>query len=156
MANRHDPSRFVARLLGQDDPLSDAQYQEYRRGLDDALRAAERRERLAGRVAVGSCAVSLTLMFVGGSKLIGDFDPWSKGASVVSVAAGVVYLLATTLFFLSLASYYSRFRPRVRDVKERLRDLVLLDLQRQIRELREQAGRHSGRDEPDSGPPKSG
>ena len=156
MANRHDPSSFAARLLGQDEPLSDAQYQEYRRGLDDALRAAERRERLAGRVAVGSFVVSLTLMFVGGSKLLGDFDPWSKGATVVSVAAGAVYLLATALFFLSLASYYSRFRPRVRDAKERLRDLVLLDLQRQIRELREQAGRRSGRDEPDAEPPKSG
>jgi hypothetical protein len=155
MANRHDPSSFAARLLGQDEPLSDARYQEYRRGLDDALRAAERRERLAGRVATGSFVVSLALMFVGGSKLIGDFDPWSNGATVVSVAAGAVYLLATALFVLSLASYYSRFQPRVRDAKERLRDLVLLDLQRQIRELREQVGRGSQREEPGSGRAKS-
>ena len=94
-------------------------------------------------------------MFVGGSKLIGDFDPWSKGATVASVAAGAAYLLATALFFLSLAAYYSRFRPRVRDAEGRFRDLVLLDLQRQVRELREQAGRSSQREGPDSGRPKS-
>jgi hypothetical protein len=113
------------------------------------LRAAERRERLAGRVVVGSSVVGLTLMFIGGSRLLGDFDPWSKDATVVSVAAGVIYLLATALFFLSLASYFSRFRPRVRDAKERIRDLILLDLQRQLRELREQVGRGSPRDGPD-------
>jgi|GEM_PF-4710685 len=41
--------------------------------------------------------VSLTLMFVGGSKIIGAFDPWSKEANVWSVAAGSVYLLATVV-----------------------------------------------------------
>jgi hypothetical protein len=156
MASRHDETSFASRLLRQDEPLSDAQYQEYHRKLEGAFRAAERRERLAGRVVIGSCVVSLTLMFVGGSKLLGAFDPWSKDATIWSVAAGVVYFLATGLFFLSLASYYSRFRPRVRDAKERLRDAAILDLQRQLRELHEQAGRGARRDEPDADQTSSG
>jgi hypothetical protein len=156
MPDRHDPSSFAARLLRQDKPLSEDQHQEYRRKLDHALRAAERQERLAGRVVVGSSVVSLTLMFIGGSKLLGDFDPWSKDATIVSVAAGAIYLFATALFFLSLASYFSRFRPRVGDAKEQLRDLAILELQRQLSELREQVGRGAPRGEPDSDRPKSG
>jgi hypothetical protein len=156
MANTHDPGRFASELLRQDEPLSDSEYQEYRRKLENALTAADRREKRAGRIVVASGVISLTLMFVGGSKLLGDFDPWSKDANVVSVAAGVVYLLATGLFFLCLASYYSRFRPAVRDAKERLRDASILDLQRQIRELRERAKQDARSDEPTSGKPNPG
>jgi hypothetical protein len=154
MNDRHETRSIASRLLGQDEPVSGSQYLEYRRKLDEALRGAERKEKLAGRIVVGSCVVTLILMYVGGSKLIGDFDPWSTGATTWSVAAGVVYILTTALFFLSLASYYSRFRPRVRDTKEQLRDLAILDIQRQINELREQATRSSQRQELE--PPKSG
>ena len=155
MADRHDETGFASRLLRQDEPPTDAEYREYRRRLEDALAAAERRVRVTGYVVVGSCVVSLTLMFVGGSKVLGDFDPWSRDATAWSVAAGVVYVLATGLFFLSLASYCSRFRPRVRDAKDQLRDTAILGLQRQLRELREQAGRDA-RGAPDADQTNSG
>ena len=156
MYDRLDPKNFASQLLRQDIPLSDSQYREYRQKLEEALRAAERRERLAYRVVLGSCVVMLALMFLGGSRWLGAFDPWSKDATIMSVVAGVVYLFATVTFFLTLASYYSRFRPRVRDTKEQLRDLALLDLQRQLCELREQVRQSSYRDIPGSEPPKSG
>lgn len=140
MADTPDRNSFATQLLRQDKPLSDAEYRAYRERLADALVAAERRVLWTGRICAGSLVVSLALMFVGGSSLIGDFDPWSKGATFWSVAAGAVYWLATIVFFLSLASYYSRLRPRVRDTKDELRDAVVLDLQRQLRELRERTG----------------
>jgi hypothetical protein len=137
MNDPRDPDSLAARLLRQDDPVSAARYQEYRAKLEAALTAARWRERLAGRVVVIACVLSLALMFVGGGGVIGSFDPWSKDATLVSVAAGVVYCVATGVFFLSLASYFSRFRPGVSEARERLRDADLLELQQQIRELRE-------------------
>ena len=138
MTNSHNTSRFAAQLLQQDEPLSDSQYKEYRMKLENALTTAERREKLARRVVVVSCVVSFTLIFVGGSQIFGDFDPWSKEATIVSVTLGVIYFLAAVIFPLSLASYYSRFRPRVREAKEQIRDASILDLQREICELRKQ------------------
>lgn len=140
MADTPDRNSFANQLLRQDKPLNDSEYRAYRERLADALVAAERRVLWTGRICAGSFVVSLALMFVGGSKLIGSFDPGSKDATFWSVGAGAVYWLATIVFFLSLASYYSRLRPRVRDTKDELRDAVVLDLERQLRELRERTG----------------
>lgn len=136
MAKQGESTDLAAALLRQDPFPSEAQYQEYRHMLDQALQRAERRLTWTGRVVIASAIVSLTFLFIGGSKLLGDFDPWAKEATPLSVAAGVVYLVATALFVLSLASYYSRFRPRVRETREQMRDMVILDLQRQLRDLR--------------------
>jgi hypothetical protein len=147
MAKQNDPGRFKSQLLQQDEPLNESKYQEYRESLEKAFRTAERRLVLTGWFVVLSGVISLTLLFVGGSKLIGDFDPWSKNANISSVAAGVVFVLATVLFWVSLASYYSRFRPGLKDTKERLRDASILELQRQIRELRDLVERSLRHDE---------
>lgn len=143
MAKPGERTDLAAALLRQDPFPSEAQYQEYRHMLDKALQRAERRLAWTGRVVIGSALVSLTMLFIGGSKLLGDFDPWSKEATPLSVTAGVVYIVATALFFLSLASYYSRFRPRVRETREQMRDMAILDLQRQLRELRAQLEQRS-------------
>lgn len=136
MAQPEDLKPFASRLLGQDSPPSDAQYKEYRMKLDLALDLSRRREVIVGRIAVVSFVVSLTLMFVGGSRVIGDFDPWSRQATPLSILAGLVYVLATITCALSLASYFSRFRPATRAAEERLRDAAIADLQRQLHELR--------------------
>lgn len=146
MADPQDNRDFATRLLRQDEPLSDAAYQGYRDRLEASLRAAEWREKWAGRVVVVACVVSLTLMFVGGSQWLGDFDPWSKESNAVSVIAGIVYVIATATVCLGLAAYYSRFRPGVRAARERLRDVAILDLQRQVRELRESLARLAPRE----------
>lgn len=147
MAKQNDPGRFKSQLLQQDEPLNESKYQEYRENLEKAFRTAERRLVLTGWVVVISGVISLSLLFVGGSKLIGDFDPWSKNANIASIAAGVVFILASILFWVSLASYYSRFRPGLKDTKERLRDASILELQRQVRELRDLVERSLRHDE---------
>lgn len=132
------PTRFASRLLQQEEILSDEQYLQYRNRLESALESAKRRERWTFRVVILSCIASFVLIFVGGSKLLGDFDPWSKDATAASIAAGVGYWVALSIFLVSLASYYSRFRPGTREARERLRDASILDLQRQVHELRQQ------------------
>jgi hypothetical protein len=155
MTNSRNTNSLASQLLQQDDALSDSQYKDYRRKLEHALTTAERRKKLAYWLCAASFVVSLTLMFVGGSKIIGDFDPWSKAANLWSVAAGVVYLLATVLFFLSLASYFSRFRPGAREARERLHDASILELQRQVCELRKQLVPPSPHGELDPDKPRS-
>lgn len=114
--------------------------------LEQALTAAERREKLARRLVLASCLVNVGLMFVGGLHLFGSFDPWSKDATVVSVTLGIIYVLAAVIFPISLASYYSRFRPKVREAKEDLRDASLLALQSELSELRKQVSLMTRRD----------
>jgi hypothetical protein len=150
MANPHDTEGFAARLLQQDEPLSDVQYQECRARLAAALAAAERRARL---VVVAFFALMLTLMLLSAVKLLGNSDPSFNGSTVGSVATGVIFWVATATFFLSLASYYSRLWRGVKDARERFRDACLLDLQRQVRELRELVERNSRHDERDSDRP---
>ena len=139
MANSEKKTRFAAQLLQQDEPVSDTQYKEYRMKLDIALTKAERREQVARHVVVVSCVVSFALMLVGGSRILGDFDPWSRDATILSVVLGVVYCIAVVTWLLAMASYFSRFRPRVRDIKEQIRDTAILALQCEIADLRKQS-----------------
>ncbi|APW63697.1 hypothetical protein [Paludisphaera borealis] len=152
MADSHHTRRFTSQLLQQDESLSDSQYKDYRMNLENALTAAERKEQLAAYVGAASFAVALMLMFVGGSAILGDFDPWSKNANPLSVTVGVIYCLASVTWPLALAVGFSRFRPAVGAAKERLRDAMILDLQREIRALRRQIAPASP-DEPDQGKP---
>jgi hypothetical protein len=138
MAESEHASRFASQLLQQGESLSDSQYKDYRMNLENALKAAERKEQMAAKVAAASFAVGLALMFVGGSKILGDFDPWDKNANPLSVTVGVIYCLASVTFPLSLAVGFARFRPAVGAAKERIRDAMILDLQREIRALRRQ------------------
>jgi hypothetical protein len=75
-------------------------------------------------------------MFVGGSQVVGSFDPWDDDATIVSVTLGAIYCVAGVVFWIALASYFSRFRPRTREVKDNLRDARMLELEREITELR--------------------
>jgi len=154
MTNPQHENRFASQLLQQDESLTDSEYKEYRMNLENALRAAERKEQLAGYVAAASFAVALALMFVGGSKILGDFDPWSKNANPLSVTVGVIYCLAAVTWPLALAVGFSRFRPAVGAAKERLRDAMIVDLQREIRELRRRIDPASPAD-PHAEPPRA-
>ena len=129
---------FGARLLQQDEHLSAAEYEEYRVKLDVALNRAERSEKLLIWVAAVSFAVAVALMFVGGDQTFGPFDPSEPGANAVSITLGVIYVVAGILFWLSLAAYFLRYRPRLTQAKLDIRDANILTLKGEISELREQ------------------
>ncbi len=140
MSSGNNPGHFAMQLLQQDQPFSESEYKEYRMKLEDALTAARRRERLVGHAAWVSFLIGVVLMFVGGSRVVGDFDPWSREATILSVMLGVIYCIAAVTWPLAMASYFSRFRPRVRDIKEQIRDTTICALQCEIAELRKQIG----------------
>ncbi|HLA85787.1 MAG: hypothetical protein A2V98_11400 [Planctomycetes bacterium RBG_16_64_12] len=140
MSSANKPGHFAMQLLQQDQPFSESQYKEYRMKLEDALTTAQRRERLVGHAAWVSFLIAFVLMFVGGSKVAGDFDPSSRDATIFSVTLGVIYCIAAVTWPLAMASYFSRFRPRVRDLKEQIRDTAILALQCEIADLRKQIG----------------
>jgi hypothetical protein len=150
MAEPRDTRGFASRLIRLDPLPSDTEYQEYRTKLETALRAAERRVKVTGWIAVASCIVMVAVLFLFAGKLFDDPDPWLKESGGKSMAASVAFLVAMATFFLSLAAYYSRYRPGVRDARERLRDAMLLDLQRQVRDLRELLEQILRRDKLDS------
>ena len=130
--------QFAAQLLQLDQPLSESQYKEYRMKLEQALTSTERWEKRTFIAAGSAFAVALMLMFVGGSKVVGEFDPWSKDATILSIILGVIYCLASATFPLAVAANLTRFRPRAKDLKEQIRDASILALHGEISELRKQ------------------
>ena len=104
--------------------------------LESALDRAERNERLIYHACWISMLIAAALMFVGGSRILGSFDPWDDRANPFSIALGVVYVLASVIAALTFASYYSRMRPTSRRAKEELRDAELAELRREIADLR--------------------
>ncbi len=138
MTNPQKTGRLAAGLLEHEDPLNEAEYKEYRMRLEDALTRAERNEKMTGVLSVTCFVVALILMFVGGSRVLGSFDPWSKDATILSVTLGVIYCVAGVVFWISLASYFSRFRPRTRQARDSIRDANIIELRREIGELRKQ------------------
>lgn len=148
MPDSYDSNRFATQLLQQEKSFTDTAYREYRMKLEQALTVAERRETLTGRVAAVSLIVGVILMFAAGTKVIGSFDPGDPEATITSVTLGVVYWLAIVAGLISIASYYSRYRPRIRDLKDQIRDNHILALQYEIAELRKQVGAMSRRDNP--------
>ncbi len=129
-------NRLASQLLQLDEPLTDRQYKEYRMSLESALTLAQSRQKLTGRIAVTAFAVAMILMFVGGTKLVGDFDPWSDDSTLLSITLGGINVIANVTWPIALAIYFSRFRPKIADIKEQIRDTSLLLLQTEVAELR--------------------
>ena len=62
-----------------------------------------------------------------------------------SIAAGAIDFVACAVFFFGMTSYNSRFAPRVRRVREELRDESIRELRREVAELRRQLIDHESR-----------
>jgi hypothetical protein len=106
--------------------------------LEDQLIQAESHKRLAKRVVVGALLLAAALFPIVASHVFGSPDPYNKDATVFSIAAGAIYIAACAVLFLGMASYYSRFTPRVRRAREELRDESIRELRREVAELRRQ------------------
>lgn len=127
-----------ARLLQQDAGLTNDEYRDYRMKIEMALNSAERAEKRLTWIAGVSFGVGLVLMFVGGDKTFGSFDPYESTANAVSITLGVIYVAANILFLLSIAVYFLRYRPRLSQARFDIRDADILALKREVNELRDQ------------------
>ena len=124
------------KLMAEDPMLTGEEYERYRENLKLALARAEFRERMAYLVCLASGVISFSLMFVGGSRIFGSFDPWDRSATPISITLGVTYVVASIVFWVLLASYYSRFRPSTRRAQETIRDEQVKKLERSVEELK--------------------
>ncbi len=125
------------KLLQQDAVLHAPRYEEHRMVLERKLTQAESRERLAKRAVVAAILVAAALFPLLASQALGSPDPTDKNATVFSMAAAAVYTIAWVVVFVGVASYYSRFLPRVRRAREELQEESIRELRREIRELRQ-------------------
>lgn len=126
--------------LLREDPINEPDYKEYRMNLELALNRAERFERITFHVCWVTFLLSWCLAFVGGTKVVGGFDPYDQNATPLSIALGVVYVITCIAWPLSLASLYSRFRPRIREIKEEINTSKIDQLQQEVEQLREKLG----------------
>ena len=136
MNNNPQHRPFAEQLMQQDKSLTETDYKEYRMELENALMIAKRREKICFHCVWVSLIVLVVLAAVGGSGIVGGFDPFDKDANLVSMGLLLVLVIAEITFPLALASYYTRFRQRVRDVREQLRDAQIESLQYEITELK--------------------
>ncbi len=136
MSERSIPENFGSELLRQDDLLDSERYEEHRMQLEFQLARAESHERITKRVVLGALGVVAVAFLILASRGFRGADPFDKDATAFSIAAGVAYAVGWIVFFIGLASYVSRFLPRVRRVREDLRDETIQELRRDIAELR--------------------
>ena len=135
MAEHNSMKSISSQLLAHDARETGDQYLDYRNQLTRALDAARRSERIAYWICAVSGPVSVVLMFVGGSKVLGSFDPWSNDATPLSMAAGVIYVVSLIAFCVGLASFYTRFRPRTRAAEDNLRESHWMQMAAQLATL---------------------
>lgn len=140
MVERPEPTNSLGAALLREDTPDESAYEEYRMHLELALDRAKRLERITFHVCWISMLLAFGLSFVGGSRILGSFDPYDDAATPLSITLGALYVLACIAFPLSLASLYSRFRPRIRSIKQGITDAKIDQLQREVEGMRERLG----------------
>ena len=105
--------------LARLETIPNDKYEKYRMKLNIEIEKTIYRERVATHLCWVSLALSIVLMYVGGSKVLGSFDPYSDTANPLSIALGVVFIVANIVWPISLASVLSRFMPRLRALREK-------------------------------------
>lgn len=125
---------FLETLLKQGPQLSAAQYAEYRRQLHEKLARFEREEKSMRRIVYVTCGLTGALylgLFGLAANRVGDLPSVVASALVV----GIILLPLFTLFFLML--YFLKYRPRLQDANREDQRALLVELQRQLNELRD-------------------
>ena len=137
MTEPPNPKRTLGeRLLSEEIP-DQSQYEEYRMNLEQALQRTRKYEQITVHVCWITFLLGFLLMIVGGSQAVGPFDPTDADANPLSITLGVIYVLCMITWPLSLAVGFSRFRPRIKDLREEIRDAKLDQLEQEVRQLRE-------------------
>lgn len=138
MTDKPESTNSLRAALLREETPDKSEYERYRMNLELEINRVERLERATFHVCWISMLLAGGLTFVGGTKLFGSFDPYDDTANPLSISLAVIYVISAIIFSLSLASYYSRFRPRTRALKQENSDAKIEQLQQEIEELRKQ------------------
>ena len=134
----------MEQLLEQELPLSNDQYQAYRRRVSDGIRKVQKQERIV-RI-VTKIAWALTgIVLLGGAIVDLNRDTIPEMVRLWSIAAIVVCMNGAIAL---LAIYLINYRPRLRNAEQ---EAMLLGLQRQMHELSNQLQQSTNRPPPGLG-----
>ena len=136
MSDRQLPENLRAKLLRQDESLHSERYKEHRMQLEKSLTEAESRERLTKRVVVGAMVVLAVVFPILASHVFGSPVPFDKDATVFSIAAGAIYIIAMVALFVGVAANYWNL-PRLRRTRKGLQEETIRELRRELAELRQ-------------------
>lgn len=148
MADPRSPEDLASGLLAQEPSLNSQRYKEHRMQLEHQLARAERSLQITKWVVVVALLAGVVSMFVAGSRSLGSPDPSDRDATVLGVFFGVVNIIAAIVFYMGLASYFSRFRPRIHRLREDLQNESIRELRSEVAELKQmlaQSGKSADR-----------
>jgi hypothetical protein len=130
---------FKEMLLRQGPQLSPDQYAEYRRRLDDRLAGAAREERSMRRIVYLVCGLAGALWLLGWDLIL------NNNVEILSGLIGGLLLVAGALLPIlagyALLLYCLKYRPNLKEAQQQEQRALLLDVQHQLNELREQQSR---------------
>jgi hypothetical protein len=132
--NKANQKNVMEQLLDQELPLAGEQYLAYRRRVSDGIRKVQREERIM-RIVTKSAWGFAGLVFVGASIIDFNRDRISDLVRLSSISVVIVCLACATAL---LAFYLINYRPRLRNAEQQA---ILLSLQRQLQEIRNQLPR---------------
>jgi prepilin-type N-terminal cleavage/methylation domain-containing protein/prepilin-type processing-associated H-X9-DG protein len=130
------PDDFVSSLLMQDELLRSEKFEPHRRELLERLEAAGQRERKArrGTITAGVAGAAIFAVLIG-IAMLPSSQAWSD--PLIYLVATTVILTPVTILIL-LGIYLFRYRAEVARAKKELRRETLLEIPRQITELRKE------------------
>jgi prepilin-type N-terminal cleavage/methylation domain-containing protein/prepilin-type processing-associated H-X9-DG protein len=150
------PDDFVSTLLAQDDFLSSPELVEHRRQVLARLAQARTRERRARRLlffAWGGCIALVALVFVIAARHVGEASDWPDP---LRYSLAMAILLSPVVAALLLGIYLFRYRSELVRAKTAAREQALLDIPRQLNELREQLRELKAREKKEREQPGAG
>lgn len=136
MTDSSPKTRFAHQLLRQESVIQTPRYEAHRMELELQLKRAERNERSVYWIVVCALIVGVAAGILLASHAVGSPDPGDMDATLLSVTLGVTYWIAAIVFFVGLASYYSRFQVATKGLKERLIFESIREIRQEVFELR--------------------
>jgi hypothetical protein len=147
MADHSQDRPFATRLLEQETRISDARYAEYRRKIDGELARAAGRERRMRAVILGMLMVVLLglLVFYAAAALSSWGIPVQHilkrlpdtAVFVIAIIIGTAYLTCVVCLIPFYLLYFLRYRRHFHQTQQDQILAILLELERQVAELRE-------------------
>jgi prepilin-type processing-associated H-X9-DG protein/prepilin-type N-terminal cleavage/methylation domain-containing protein len=145
MTKFKNSSEFVKALLAQEPILDGSAYAEHRRKLLDRLAGAERRERRGRYISIGAVIivfVILSALYSVAVLGIAKTESWPDWAKY-TLMLFVILLPFSALLLITI--YFFRHYRELRQARDHVYRSALLDLPRQIEELRSQVEELRGR-----------
>ncbi|QDU40920.1 hypothetical protein Mal4_52830 [Maioricimonas rarisocia] len=111
--------------------------------LESELNRSSEKEVRVRRLCFVMILAATVLMFLGGTEVLGSFDPFDPTANPLSVALGVVHVICAVAAPMLVAYYYARLRPATRSLRDDLLQHSIREVRHELHEVRnELSGLH--------------